>query len=194
MARSVSGGAPPPSRAPEDPFKPLRRKHLRDPPLSGGASATPSGQQPRARPEPARTGRGPALQGAASWDDGQPAAHLTSRTPERSIRHICPVRWAVPGGERGMKRIRRLLWYQPQPRLSGSPRHDDTTACVRDGRRVQRGSAGRHAGVSCLHFRTAWAESLQSRPLGARSPLPGPHPASRDARLRTRHGQIANSH
>jgi hypothetical protein len=41
MARSVSGGAPPPSRAPEDPFKTLRRKHLRDPPLSAGASAPP---------------------------------------------------------------------------------------------------------------------------------------------------------
>ena len=41
MARSVSGGAPPPSRAPEDHFKPLCRNDLRDPPLSVGASAPP---------------------------------------------------------------------------------------------------------------------------------------------------------
>ena len=27
--------------------------------------------------------------------------HLTSRTPGRTIRHICPVRWAVPRGSRG---------------------------------------------------------------------------------------------
>ena len=39
MARPVSGGAPPPSRAPEDHFKPLRRNE--DPPLSVGASAPP---------------------------------------------------------------------------------------------------------------------------------------------------------
>ena len=41
MARSVSGGAPPPSRAPEDHFNPLRRNDLQDPPLSVGASAPP---------------------------------------------------------------------------------------------------------------------------------------------------------
>jgi hypothetical protein len=41
MTRSVSGGAPPPSRAPEDHFNPLRRNDLQDPPLSVGASAPP---------------------------------------------------------------------------------------------------------------------------------------------------------
>jgi hypothetical protein len=41
MARSVSGGAPPPSRAPEDHFNPLRRNDLQDPPLSGGAFTPP---------------------------------------------------------------------------------------------------------------------------------------------------------
>ena len=59
MARSVSGGAPPPSRAPEDPFKPLRRKHLSGPALERRSLCTPSGQRPRARRKPARTGRGP---------------------------------------------------------------------------------------------------------------------------------------
>ena len=34
MARSVSGGAPPPSRAPQDHFKPLCRNDLQDPPLT----------------------------------------------------------------------------------------------------------------------------------------------------------------
>jgi hypothetical protein len=41
MARSVSGGAPPPSRAPEDHFNSLRRNDLQDPPLSVGASTPP---------------------------------------------------------------------------------------------------------------------------------------------------------
>jgi hypothetical protein len=57
MARSVSGGSPPPSRAPEDHFKPLHRNDLRDPPLSVGASAPPPvrDQGPgRSLPGPAR--------------------------------------------------------------------------------------------------------------------------------------------
>jgi hypothetical protein len=40
-------------------LKPLRRKHLRDPPLERRSLCTPSSQKPRARHEPARTGRGP---------------------------------------------------------------------------------------------------------------------------------------
>jgi hypothetical protein len=60
MARSVSGGAPPPSRGTRRSFlKLLRRKHLRDPPLERRSLCTPSSQKPRARHEPARTGRGP---------------------------------------------------------------------------------------------------------------------------------------
>src|SRR5215475_15325457 len=59
MARSVSGGAPPPSRAPEGHFNPLRRNDLQDPPLSVGASAPPPVRDQGARQQPARTGRGP---------------------------------------------------------------------------------------------------------------------------------------
>ena len=47
MARSVSGGAPPPSRAPEGHFNPLRRNDLQDPPLSVGASAPPPARYQR---------------------------------------------------------------------------------------------------------------------------------------------------
>ena len=39
--------------------KPLRRKHLRDPPLERRSLYAPSGQIPRVRQQPARTGRGP---------------------------------------------------------------------------------------------------------------------------------------
>ena len=49
--RALSRSAPPASRAPQDPFYPLRRKDLRDPPLSAGASADPAGLTARARPE-----------------------------------------------------------------------------------------------------------------------------------------------
>jgi hypothetical protein len=59
MARSVSGGAPPPSRAPEDPFRTAPQKGSSGPALERRSLCTPSGQKPRARPQPARTGRGP---------------------------------------------------------------------------------------------------------------------------------------
>jgi hypothetical protein len=59
MARSVSGGAPPPSRAPEDPFKTASQKASLGPALERRSLCTPSGQKSTARQEPARTGRGP---------------------------------------------------------------------------------------------------------------------------------------
>ena len=59
MARSVSGGAPPPSRAPEDRFKTAPQKASSGPTLERRSLCTPSGQRPRARQQPARTGRGP---------------------------------------------------------------------------------------------------------------------------------------
>jgi hypothetical protein len=48
MARSLSGGPPPPSRAPEDPFKTASQKASSGPALERRSLCTPSGQKPRA--------------------------------------------------------------------------------------------------------------------------------------------------
>jgi hypothetical protein len=92
MARSVSGGAPPPSRAPQDHFKPLRRNDLRDPPLSVGATAPP----PVRNQGPGRSlpglNAGHPLQGAGSheeWSSQSLSAEvlayaLLTRVPEMS--------------------------------------------------------------------------------------------------------------
>jgi hypothetical protein len=88
MARLVCGGAPPPSRGTRRSFlKPLRRKHLRDPPLERRSLCTPSGQRIRARREPARTGRGPS------------PARCGSVTTETS--RTCPLRARSAGQRRG---------------------------------------------------------------------------------------------
>jgi hypothetical protein len=85
-------GAPPPSRAPEDPFKPLRRKHLRDPPLSGGASAPP----PVRNQEPGRSLPGP--------DAGHPlhtaddhGGYQPSCAPADDVPVACPIGRSTPG-------------------------------------------------------------------------------------------------
>jgi hypothetical protein len=49
--RTLSGLAPPASRAPEDRFRPLRRNDLRDPPLSAGDLCQPSGPDGKGQAE-----------------------------------------------------------------------------------------------------------------------------------------------
>ena len=87
MARSVSGGgAPPPPRAPEDHFNPLRRNDLQDPPLSVGASAPP----------PVRDqGPGRSLPGSDAGHPLQGAGQ--SRREKLDVPVACPIGRSTPG-------------------------------------------------------------------------------------------------
>ncbi len=98
MARSVSGGAPPPSRAPEDDFKPLRRNHLRDPPLSVGASAPP----------PVRDqGPGQSLPGP---DAGHPLQAAGSHGKEEDRRAISVQSDRVTSGQSRVAPVHEVGW------------------------------------------------------------------------------------
>jgi hypothetical protein len=79
MARSVSGDVPPPLKGyPKILSDRFAESIFGTHPLSGGA-CTPSGQRPRARREPARTGRGPSPANV-QVDMGESARSLKRRT------------------------------------------------------------------------------------------------------------------
>jgi hypothetical protein len=106
MARSVSGGAPPPSRAPEDPFKTASQKASSGPTLERRSLCTPSGQKPRARPQPARTGRGP-----SPAHCGRSRGYQPSCAPADDVPVACPIGRSTPGTH-GHSRTARLTCVQ----------------------------------------------------------------------------------
>ena len=142
--------------APEDPFKPLRRKHLRDLPLERRSLCTPS-VETRARREPARTGRAiPCTMRPAT------GCQLPSATAD-DVPVTCPIGWSTPGTH-GHSRIathrpsanrQADLLREPTFLAAAQQKPDAWHAVVKDsassaGRHRRRASAKlTHSNLSC---------------------------------------------
>jgi hypothetical protein len=86
--------------APEDPFKPLRRKHLRDPSLERRSLCAPSGQKPRARPSLPEPDAGHPLQGAGISHGREERRAISVQLDRVTSGHswaveVCEVGWST---------------------------------------------------------------------------------------------------